>query len=123
MYVCTYELHVCTVCIYTDIVTLLDGLYILSLHSPHPCGGILPFQEGKNRTWYVHIEHFTVLVCECMYVCFNKWRSNRVLIRLELDSLICMYICMYVCSIQICEHHPSVSVGIYIYTLGSSSLF
>ena len=33
----------------------------------------------------------------CYYVYFNEWRSNRVLVRLRLDSLIgvIMYVCMY----------------------------
>ena len=43
----------------------------------------------------------------CIYVYFNKWRSNRVLVRLGLDTsigwlqldnkyiVICMYVCMY----------------------------
>ena len=33
----------------------------------------------------------------CMYVYFNEWRSDRVLVRLGLNTLIgCMYVCMYV---------------------------
>ena len=34
-----------------------------------------------------------------MYVCFNEWRSNRVLVRLGLIGCLlldCMYVCMYV---------------------------
>ena len=45
-----------------------------------------------------------VYVCMyvCMYVCINEWRSDRVLVRLGLDTLIGwlqldMYVCTYVC--------------------------
>ena len=43
-----------------------------------------------------------------MYVYFNEWRSDRVLVRLGLNTLIgwlhavCMYVCMYVC-IYVCS--------------------
>ena len=31
----------------------------------------------------------------CMYVYFNEWKSNRVMVRLGLDTLIgCVYVCV-----------------------------
>ena len=32
---------------------------------------------------------YTLTLYVCMYVYFNKWRSDRV--------LVCMYVCMYIC--------------------------
>ena len=31
------------------------------------------------------------------YVCFNEWKSNRVLVCMYVCMYICFYICMYVC--------------------------
>ena len=35
-----------------------------------------------------------------MYIYFNEWRFNRVLVRLGLDTSACMYVCMYVMGIH-----------------------
>ena len=43
---------------------------------------------------YAYIGMYEVYV-ECMYVYFNEWRSDRVLVRL---GHVCMYVCMYVCA-------------------------
>ena len=53
----------------------------------------------RNRWWLVYVP-------VCMYVYFNEWRSDRVPVRLGLDTLIeldnkyivclCMYVCMCV---------------------------
>ena len=56
--------------------------------------------------------HVCMYVCtECMYgvyvrieCCINAWGSNRVLVRLGLDTLlcVCMYVCMYYIQMHVC---------------------
>ena len=45
----------------------------------------------------------------CMYVYFNEWSTDRVLVRIGLNTLIgwrnvCMYVCMYVLCVYVCMY-------------------
>ena len=93
MYVCTVCMHACMhICMYEMMATTLTSLDTISTRS-RKSFWVVRYRQHKR----INIRTY-ICMYVCMYVYLNKWRSDRVLVRLGLNTLIgCMYVCIYVC--------------------------